>query len=300
MDILIESTTINQGNHYLNHNIHYVKSEKMNLYLHHWGRDSFLQNDFFSKHYEVYYILNGEGTFIFNKQDYPIIPGDLFLLKPYAECHLKDQSNVSMLFFSFEPYSLTETKELMDFFDRIEHVEHFEHFLLNNQFNVGLLWKEILIQSNQQSLFTQEIIKPLAYSLIKIIIQNFYQQIIGLESVDLKDSKILESNAIIYNAKLFINDNLDKHLKLSEVADRLHVSYRHLSRLFTQHIDVTFTQYVRSEKINKAAILLATTDLPIKIVAQKVGFDTVHYFSRVFKNVMDIPPGEFRTRLQSD
>ncbi|WP_165444945.1 helix-turn-helix transcriptional regulator [Gracilibacillus phocaeensis] len=78
------------------------------------------------------------------------------------------------------------------------------------------------------------------------------------------------------------------------------MSHRHLSRLFTQHIDVTFTQYVRSEKINKAAILLATTDLPIKIVAQQVGFDTVHYFSSVFKKVMDIPPGEFRSRLQAD
>ncbi|GAB2545642.1 AraC family transcriptional regulator [Gracilibacillus alcaliphilus] len=300
MNILIENATINQGNHYLNQHIHYVTSEKMNIYLHHWGGGAFLQHDFLSNHYEVYYILNGEGTFIFNKQEYPIIAGDLFLLKPNAACQLKDKSDLTMLFFTFEPYSLIETKELMEFFDRIEDIEHFEYFLLNNQFNTGVLWQEMLIQSNQQSLFTPEIVKPLACTLITIIIQNFYQQIMGFESIDLKDSKVLEPNAIIYNAKLFINDNLDKHLKLSDVADHLHVSHRHLSRLFTQHIDVTFTQYVRSEKINKAAILLATTDLPIKIVAQKVGFDTVHYFSSVFKKVMDIPPGEFRTRLQSD
>ncbi|WP_165769155.1 AraC family transcriptional regulator [Virgibacillus profundi] len=300
MNILIESTKIKQGNHYLNHKINYVESEKMNLYLHFWGGGTFSQKDFFSKHYQVYYILNGEGTFIFNKQDYPIIPGDLFILKPHAEYKLEDKSNVKMLFFAFEPDSLTESKELMEFFDRIEGVEDFEHLLLNDQFNMGLLWKEILIQSNQQTIFTQEIIEPLACTLIKIIIQNFYQQIIGLKSNDLKNSKVLESNEIIYNAKLFINDNLAKPLKLSEVADYLHVSDRHLSRLFTKHLDVTFTQFVRSEKMNKAAILLATTDLPIKKVAQKVGFDTVHYFSSVFKKVMDIPPGEFRSRLQSD
>jgi len=84
------------------------------------------------------------------------------------------------------------------------------------------------------------------------------------------------------------------------VAEHLHISHRHLSRLFTKHLDVTFTQYIRSEKINKAAILLATTDLPIKRVSQKVGFDTVHYFSSVFKKIMDIPPGEFRAKLQKN
>ncbi|WP_066195827.1 AraC family transcriptional regulator [Gracilibacillus timonensis] len=300
MNILIENAIINQGNHYLNQHIHYVKGKEMNLSLHHWGGGTFSQNDFFSKHYEVYYILSGEGTFMFNKQDYPIISGDLFLLKPYAECQLIDKSNLTMLFFTFEPFSLMETRELMDLFDRIENIEHFEHFLLNNQFNVGLLWKEMLLQSSQQTLFTKEITQSLAYTLVQIIMQHFYQQIVGIERDELKETKVLESNEIIYNAKLFIHDNLDKHLKLSDVADHLHVSHRHLSRLFTQHIDVTFTQYVRSEKINKAAILLATTDLPIKIVAQQVGFDTVHYFSSVFKKVMDIPPGEFRSRLQAD
>lgn len=300
MDILIESTTINQGNHYLNHHINYVESEKMNLYLYFWGGGDSLRNDFSSKYYEMYYILNGEGTFIFNKQDYHIIPGDLFILKPYTAFQLKDKSNLNMLFFAFEPYSLTKTEELMEFFDRIESVENFEHLLLNDQFNLGLLWKEILIQSNQQTIFTKEIVEPLACTLIKIMIQNFYQQLMALKDSEVKKSRELESNAIIYSAKLFINENLATSLKLNDVADYLHVSYRHLSRLFTKHLDVTFSQYVRSEKMNQAAILLATTDLPIKTVAQKVGYDTVHYFSSVFKKVMDIPPGEFRSRLKSD
>src|SRR5690606_6535815 len=102
------------------------------------------------------------------------------------------------------------------------------------------------------------------------------------------------THPLLQQAKLYIRDNLSQSLSLRHVANYLNVSERHLSRLFAEGIHESFTDFIRSERIRQAAHLLQTTERAIKDIAEATGFSTVHYFSRVFAEVMKLPPGEFR------
>src|SRR5699024_2712112 len=154
--------------------------------------------------------------FTYDNRNYPIVNGDLFIIKPYAEYHLENKSDLSILSIAIEPYSLSDTKELINVFN---HIDEKGYLMVHKRFNVGVLWKEILSQCNQQTIFTQPIIEDLAHTLIKIIIQNFYLRTVELNNILFSDPKKVETNEIIYNAKLYINNNLNRPIKLNEVAE---------------------------------------------------------------------------------
>jgi AraC-like DNA-binding protein len=43
--------------------------------------------------------------------------------------------------------------------------------------------------------------------------------------------------------------------------------------------------------------MLTTTNKSIKQIAQDIGFDTVHYFTTVFSEEMNISPGRFAEKF---
>ena len=87
-------------------------------------------------------------------------------------------------------------------------------------------------------------------------------------------------------------------MTLKDIADHLHISERHLSRLFNQELGQSFTTFIRKERIRKAGILLSDSNIPIKDIAEQTGFSSVHYFTNVFSSEMDMPPGQFRERFR--
>ncbi|QGQ44824.1 AraC family transcriptional regulator [Metabacillus sediminilitoris] len=65
-----------------------------------------------------------------------------------------------------------------------------------------------------------------------------------------------ETSPILTQTKLYIKDNLSDTLKLSDIAQYLHISSRHLSRLFVKELGVSYSEYVKNERIQKSAFYL--------------------------------------------
>jgi transcriptional regulator GlxA family with amidase domain len=95
-------------------------------------------------------------------------------------------------------------------------------------------------------------------------------------------------------ARTFIADNLTLPLQLGDIARYLHISERQLSRLFHDYESQTFVQYMRRERVRKAEELLMQSSKTIKEIAAECGFESVHYFTRVFAEVVGKPPGQYR------
>ena len=129
------------------------------------------------------------------------------------------------------------------------------------------------------------------------LLAGFHGVFIASDSAHGKDYSQRVAATLVYRAKLYIRDNLSQPLRLKDVADYLHISGRHLSRIFDSELGQSFSSYVRKEKIRQAGIWLATTDLTIKEISERTGFDTVHYFTTVFAAEMNMPPGKFRQRF---
>ena len=73
------------------------------------------------------------------------------------------------------------------------------------------------------------------------------------------------------------------------------MSKDHFIRVFKRETGETPNAYIAHRKQEKAELLLVTTDLPIKNIADTLGFEDHSYFNKLFKKLAGITPQQYRT-----
>ena len=82
--------------------------------------------------------------------------------------------------------------------------------------------------------------------------------------------------------------------KNEEIADVFSVSTRSLYNVFRKYYDDTPHQWQRRQKLERAVILLETTEHAIGEIAAECGFSNSKYFMTLFKKVYGVTPGQWR------
>jgi len=83
---------------------------------------------------------------------------------------------------------------------------------------------------------------------------------------------------------------------LAQIARICHVDQAYICRLFQRFDHQSPYRYLLRLKMNRAAELLMSSQLLVKELAEKLGFDDPYHFSRVFKSVHHISPVQFVNR----
>ncbi len=92
-----------------------------------------------------------------------------------------------------------------------------------------------------------------------------------------------------------IHRNICKNIEIGELADIACVTKPHLIRLFKNELGTSPIQYINRKKIEKAQLLLFTTENPIKDIAFTLGFSDHSYFIRLFRKLSGTTPHGYRT-----
>ena len=91
-----------------------------------------------------------------------------------------------------------------------------------------------------------------------------------------------------------IDADLTADLSLKTQAEHLSVSPSYLSSHFKKETGKNLTDYINEKRMEKAALLLQTSNLQIQTVAQKCGILDVNYFTKLFKKYKGTTPREYR------
>ena len=83
---------------------------------------------------------------------------------------------------------------------------------------------------------------------------------------------------------------------LSSLAKTFHFSETYLSKLIHKKLGRSFTDILRTLKMNRALEYLMNTPMKISEIADAVGYDSVDHFSRTFRKVYGVPPQEYKKR----
>lgn len=109
----------------------------------------------------------------------------------------------------------------------------------------------------------------------------------------LKSRKKTYKDHIVTNVKHYINDHIEERLTLNEVSDVFGISHNYLSVLFKKNCGIGFSEYITQTKIARSKSMLLEENLKIYEVADRLGFETPCYFSKVFKKVEGVSPREY-------
>ena len=96
----------------------------------------------------------------------------------------------------------------------------------------------------------------------------------------------------------YVHANISHQLNVEELSDVAHVTKPYFIKLFKHEFGISPVQYINGKKVERAQLLLFTTDKTVKEVAYTLGFSDQNYFIRLFRKVTGITPQEYRKKLR--
>ena len=108
------------------------------------------------------------------------------------------------------------------------------------------------------------------------------------------DNTPIINNPKLRAAVLYIEGHYSESLTLSDISANAGINHTTLTALMKEEFGCTAIEYLMQYRIVIAKKQLSFTDVPIKDIANMVGFKTVQHFNRIFKEITGTTPAEFR------
>lgn len=101
-------------------------------------------------------------------------------------------------------------------------------------------------------------------------------------------------NYAILQAIFYIEQNIEKKIKLDDLSEFVGYSVYHFSRLFKNEVGQSPYEYIIKYRLDLAKHLLITTNLPVREISKKCGYSNEVNFYNIFKKNFNITPRKYR------
>jgi signal transduction histidine kinase/DNA-binding LacI/PurR family transcriptional regulator/AraC-like DNA-binding protein len=105
-----------------------------------------------------------------------------------------------------------------------------------------------------------------------------------------------ESRRMVAQVVAFIHECYAESISREDMASRVGVSARHLTRCFHQEMGISPITYLNRYRVKKAKQLLDAGDQNITEIATAVGFSSSNYFTDAFRRETGISPRDYQRR----
>lgn len=233
-------------------------------------------------YWELTFIDNGELETTVDGETYELDEMDFILYAPgqYHTQRTGNSKSCSYLTLLFEmdtpdPYLLT---------NRVYHSHRDIHSTMNNLIKI----------SNNEMLYDGELMLCYLKELIIRILQYDF-----LESSPIASTPTQQrfENELLNEIIIYINDNIYEQLTIEEICMKFSISRSSLQTLFKNNLGVAPKHYINDIKLKKSKLLIKESVYTISEISSMLGFTSIHYFSRKFKQHFGITPSDYAKTL---
>ena len=114
-----------------------------------------------------------------------------------------------------------------------------------------------------------------------------------------RNHSLLQYSRVVRDALNYIDSHLRDPISLKGLAEVCNVSSSHLSACFKKEVGQSVVDYVNEKRVFASLRYLATTDLPVAQIAERVGIEDENYFSRLFKKYQKRTPKQYRNLMRA-
>lgn len=228
--------------------------------------------------YVVEYVISGTGYIELNNQIYTASAGDMYIIPPNSK-HTYYSDSVSpwrKIWFNSSGILLNELLRIYSLDKKI---------LYKNADGYKYL-KKILSICENKTLSGDEISKQCSIILFELILFLHEHESLS-DKENPTEAELLKS---------YIDMNIDKAISIAELSGHIFRSESQTMRIFKNAYNQTPYDYLLSQKILRSNLFLLNTGMPIKEIAQRLGFCDEHYFSTLYKKKTGITPSEYRKK----
>lgn len=266
-------------------------------------KDQFIGSNESHKQWEFAFVNSGQQIMTEDKKEFQLSQGQAFLHKPFSVhggSTLNGKSSVGI--FSF----MCESKDIGVLYDKVINLTPKQQSLLKDIFDLGKNYFEPDGKSFWFSSSTHKKETTPTYASEQIIKNKIELLFIDLiESVLSKNKAAISATTPVNGSELSLVNQTIKLLKervydrysLPEIAAQLSYNPSYLCRTFKSHVGITILDYYYKLKIGEAQRMILEKNLPLKKVSDDLNFDTIQYFTRIFKKYTGVTPAQFRASI---
>lgn len=202
---------------------------------------------------------------------------------------------------------------MMDFFrDKILNVEEAERRILARTITeAGNYLEGRLDDPYQTTLKARKDASPASGQLIRIYLEqlliSLYRRCSGISgslqkgSDQLPDKTIKENNdtELFNQITAYLSQNLSEHITIEKICRDNLIGRSQLQKLFQKRSGAGIIEYFSDMKIDAAKQLIRTEQMNFTQISEKLGYSSIHYFSRQFKKVTGMTPSEYASSIKA-
>jgi AraC-like DNA-binding protein len=106
-----------------------------------------------------------------------------------------------------------------------------------------------------------------------------------------------QSNAAVQDMLRYIEENYGGRITVEDIAGAVSFSASECCRMFRRVTGETIFSYLNSYRLERGAVLLRSTALPVTDIAYETGFCSASYFIKQFKKLFSVTPRQYRDQL---
>lgn len=140
--------------------------------------------------------------------------------------------------------------------------------------------------------------------LIKIYLEQLFicicrrDDAVGLSQRAVTSTQLHRQLALAQQARDYLNDHYAEAITLPSLAAALGISVSQLKRVFREQIGQSMVHYLTALRIGEAKRLIREGDLTFTQIAERVGIESIYYFSNLFKKQTGMSPTEYEKTLK--
>ena len=92
--------------------------------------------------------------------------------------------------------------------------------------------------------------------------------------------------------------SLDRPIRTADLAALVGYTEYYLTEKFKKVTGVSVSQYIRAAKIARAKVLLTSTALSVRDIAERLAFNTPNYFIQSFRTLEGLTPAQYRKNVR--
>lgn len=116
---------------------------------------------------------------------------------------------------------------------------------------------------------------------------HYMEELVGKYHLDKPDS-------LMSRMETLLEESVGEAGMLDRLSEEMELSKDYLSRLFREKWGIPISEYCTILKIDRSKMLLETTNYKVYEIAERLGYTTVDYFTRLFKNYVGCTPLRYR------
>lgn len=247
---------------------------------------------------EILIVENNHCECMINLENYIAKKGDIIIVKP-QDLHSFSRINHDTIDWNSIIFNLEILKSsitdgcLIKYLAPILNNEHELPCIIKNN---SLGHKEILnCLRNILCIFSE---KNIAFELeLKSQLFHLIALFYKFNLINKNTSKKELSLDVTYKMKTilnFIKEHYAENISIQALAELINFSEYHFMKFFKKHIGITTIEYINNYRLEMAANKLTSTNNSIMEISMDVGFSSVSYFNKLFKNKYNLTPKEFR------